>query len=154
MLAILMIAQNNFDDLVFLTKKNAMEEKHNNATPQRPEGARPLDAAIIPISIPKYIEQLKQEDAYHKNGKNAITVFKSAAVTITIIVLKADETIHPGSEENEAIMSLQLINGELMFESLGNEITLKNGELITLHQQLSFTASANLDSICVLTLFK
>ncbi len=131
-----------------------MEEKHNNATPQRPEGARPLDAAIIPISIPKYIEQLKQEDAYHKNGKNAITIFKSAAVTITIIALKAEETIHPGSEENEAIMSLQLINGDLLFESLGNEITLKNGELITLHQQLSFKARATIDSICLLTMIK
>jgi len=131
-----------------------MEEKHNNATPQRPDGARPLDAAIIPISIPKYIEQLKQEEAYHKNGKNAITVFKSESVTITIIALKAGEELHPGSEENKAIMSLQLINGELLFESLGNESTLQNGELITLHQQLSFNAKAIADSICLLTMVK
>lgn len=63
-----------------------MEEKHNYATPQRPEGARPLDAAIIPIQLPKYIVQLKTEEAYHKNGKNAITVFKSDKVTITLLL--------------------------------------------------------------------
>ncbi len=71
-------------------KRIAMEEKHNNATKRRPEGARPLDAGIIPINIPKYIDQLKGEDAYQKNGKNAITVFKSDTVTITLIAMKID----------------------------------------------------------------
>ncbi|KQC00811.1 hypothetical protein [Pedobacter sp. Hv1] len=131
-----------------------MEEKYNHATPQRPEGARPLDAGIIPIAIPKYIDQIRNEDAYHRNGKNAITVFKSEKITITLIALKAGENIHPGSEENEATMSLQLIDGHLFFESLGNEIELKNGELLTLHQQLSFNAKAIKDSICLLTMVK
>ncbi len=132
-----------------------MELKHNNATPQRPEGARMLDAGIIPVNIPKYIEQIKNEEAYHKNGKNAITVFKSHSVTITILALKEGESIRPGSEENEeAQMSLQLISGHLFFESFGNEITLNDGELITLHQLLSFKAKALSESICLLTMIK
>jgi hypothetical protein len=147
--------QNNFFELLFLTtKKHIMEEKHNHATPQRPTGTRPLDAAVIPVNIPAYILQLKQEEAYAKNGKNAITVFKSESVTITVIVLKAGEFIRPGSEENEAIMSLQLVNGELIFESFGREITLIDGELITLHEILSFKARAIQDSVCLLTMVK
>jgi hypothetical protein len=131
-----------------------MELKHNNATPQRPEGARMLDAGIIPINIPKYIAQIKEEEAYHKNGKNAITVYKSATVTITIVALREGESIRPGSEENEAQMSLQVITGNLFFESLGNEATLSDGELITLHQLLSFKAKALSESICLLTMIK
>ena len=131
-----------------------MEEKYNNATAQRPEGARPLDAAIIPIDIPKYIIQLKQEEAYDKNGKNAITVFKSAQVTITIIALKDGEIVKPGSEENEAIMSLQVLHGKLSFESMGNLTELSGGDLITLHQTLSFKATALTDSIGLLTMIK
>lgn len=131
-----------------------MEEKYNHATPQRPEGTRPLDAGIISIAIPKYIDQIRNEDTYHRNGKNAITVFKSEKITITLIALKAGENIRPGSEENEATMSLQLIDGHLFFESLGHEIELKNGELLTLHQQLSFNAKAINDSICLLTMVK
>jgi hypothetical protein len=131
-----------------------MEYKHNDATPQRPEGARMLDAGIIPINIPKYIAQIKQEESYDKNGKNAITVFKSDKVTITIVALKEGESIRPGSEENEAQMSLQVIQGNLFFESLGNEATLNDGELITLHQLLSFKAKALSDSICLLTMIK
>ncbi len=131
-----------------------MDEKHNNATPQRPAGARPLDAGIIPIDIPKYIYQIKTEEAYQRSGKNAITVFKSEKITITLIALKAGVDVHPGSEENEATMSLQLISGHLFFESLGQEIELNDGQLLTLHQQLSFNAKAIKDSICLLTMVK
>lgn len=131
-----------------------MEEKHNNATPQRPAGARPLDAGIIPINIPKYIQLIKTEEAYAKNGKNAITVFKSDEVTITLIALQEGETIRPGSDEGEAMMSLQVIDGHLAFESMGTDVDLKTGELLTLHQQLSFKANAISDCICLLTMVK
>ncbi len=131
-----------------------MEEKHNNATQQRPEGARPLDAAIIPVNIPKYILQLKDEEAYRKNKKNAITVFKSEKVTITIIALQSGENFHPGNEENEATMSLQVIKGQIFFESLENKVQLKEGELVTLHRQLAFKAAAIEETICLLTMVK
>jgi len=138
----------------FELKSNMMEEKHNNATPQRPEGARPLDAGLIPINIPRYIEQIKGEEAYHKNGKNAITVFKSDQLTITLIALEEGQNFHPGNEENEATMSLQVVNGHLYFESFGNEVELRDGELLTLHQQLSFKAMAKSATICLLTMVK
>ena len=131
-----------------------MEEKYNNATGQRPEGARPLDAAIIPIDIPKYINQLRQEEAYQKNGKNAITVFKSDRITITLIALRTGQNFHPGQNNDTAIMSIHLITGHLSFESLDTVNTIKEGELLTLHQQLSFHAVAISDSICLLTLLK
>lgn len=68
--------------------------------------------------------------------------------------MKEGEQIQPGSEMNEATMSLQLISGQLAFESLGNEMHLQEGELLTLHQQLSFKASAITDCICLLTMLK
>lgn len=131
-----------------------MEEKYNDATAQRPEGARPLDAAVIPIDIPKYINQIKHEDAYNKNGKNAITVFKSDKVTITLIALKAGENFHPGQSDETVVMSVHILSGDLLFESLGATTSLKESQIITLHQALSFKAVAVSDCVCVLTLFK
>lgn len=131
-----------------------MEEKRNYATSQRPAGGRILDAGIIPINLPKYITLIKTEEAYAKNKKNAITVFKSDQVTITLIALQQDEIIRPGSEEGEAVMSLQVIDGQLAFESMGTDVDLQSGELLTLHQQLSFKARAISDCICLLTMVK
>ena len=131
-----------------------MEEKYNNATPQRPDGARALDATVIPINIPKYIEQIKIETAYDKNGKNAITVFKSEHVTITLIALKEEAEFHPGNEENQGVMSLQVISGKILFENNDEKIALSTGELITLHQQISFKVNAKDETICLLTMVK
>lgn len=131
-----------------------MEEKYNFATPQRPEGTRPLDGDIIPIDIQKHITQIKQEEAYQKNGKNAITVFKSDQVTITIIALEQGETIHPGNEEGFGTMSLQLLEGQIFFESYGREIELNKGAILALHQQLAFKAKALTDCVCLLTMVK
>lgn len=131
-----------------------MEDKYNYATPQRPDGTRPLDGNIIPIDIPKYIHQLIAEEAYKKNGKNAITVFKSDQVTITIVALAQGEMMHPGNEEGFGTMSLQLFEGQIYFESFDREIELNKGSILALHQKLSFKAKALLDTICLLTMVK
>lgn len=132
-----------------------MEFKHNDATPQRPEGTRPLDAPIIPINLQKYIGQLQGEEAYHKNRKNAITVFKSENVTITLIVLDEKEVMQPGTEEPDpAIMNLQVINGHIAFDTSGSRVELKEGELLALHQLSPFKATALSKSICLLTMIK
>lgn len=131
-----------------------MEEKFNQATPQRPSGTRPLDAAMIPVDMSKYIKALQAEDAYQKNGKNAITIFKSDRITITLIALKAEQNFQPGQEAGEATMSLQVLSGALSFESMDSLLQLHAGHLLAFNHQLAFNASALEVSICLLTLFK
>ncbi len=131
-----------------------MEEKHNNATPQRPEGARALNASVLPIDMLKYIEQIKNEEAYLKNEKNAITVLKTKQVTVTIVALKAGEMVHPGNEEGVGMLILQVIDGYISFESRGERAELRKGYLLSLNDHLSFTARANEESTCLITLFK
>jgi hypothetical protein len=131
-----------------------METKYNQATPQRPEGTRPLDADLIPIDLLKCIDQIKNEQAYAHNGKNALTVFKSNTVTITLIALKANEHIHPGNNEDIAVMTLQVLKGSLSFDNQIDRVDLAEGQLVTLHQKLAFDAIALQESICLLTLVK
>jgi hypothetical protein len=131
-----------------------MEEKHNNATPQRPEGARALNASVLPIDMLKFIEQIKNEEAYLKNEKNAITVLKTKQVTVTIVALKPGEMLHPGNEEGVGMLILQVIDGYITFESRGERAELRKGYLLSLNDHLSFTARAKEESICLLTLFK
>ena len=99
---------------VVFRNKN-MEEKFNDATPQRPAGHRTLDGQLVLADLPRFIKEIRNEAAYHENGKNAITVFKSANATITLIALKAGEKIQSGPEEAHLLMSLYLIEGNLSF---------------------------------------
>ncbi|WP_199119273.1 hypothetical protein [Pedobacter sp. ASV28] len=131
-----------------------MEEKYNQATPQRPEGNRALDAALLSIDLPKYAAQLKGEAAYHENGKNAITVFKSEHTTITLVALKEGEKIKSGREERKIVMSLYVIAGGLSFESEEKTTDLSAGQLLSYHSELPFRAFAHVDSVCLLTVVK
>lgn len=131
-----------------------MKEKYNFATPQRPKGARIIDASLIPIDLSKYIKVIKKEEAYTKNGKNAITVFKTKKATVTLIALKAKENLHPGNSDGIGVMILEILDGKLHFESMGKHGLLKADTLLTLNQQLSFMISAIEDSICLLIVIK
>lgn len=131
-----------------------METKFNNATPQRPEGSRPLDSDLIPIDLKKHIVQLKNEQAYKNNGKNALTIFKSNQITITLIALQAGQSLHPGKTEDVAIMSLQVLSGSLAFDNQKDSLILEEQQLVTLHQKLVFEALAKTESVCLLTLLK
>ena len=56
-----------------------MEIKKNDATLNRPEGERVLDASYVMVDIRSYVDQLHREESYSKNGKNGITVLSRMA---------------------------------------------------------------------------
>ena len=64
-----------------------MEAKYNNETENRPYGTRFIDGDILKIDLPSYIEQLKSEEGWKNRDRNAVTIFKSDNVTITLILL-------------------------------------------------------------------
>ena len=54
-----------------------MENTIIEATYNRPEGDREIDSPVLLIDIPDLIEQIKDENAWKENDRNAITVFKT-----------------------------------------------------------------------------
>lgn len=131
-----------------------MEEKFNNATHQRPSGHRPLDGLLVPVDLPKFIAEIKNEPVYHENGKNAITVFKSEHTTVTLVALKNGEKIKSGPEEGHLLMSLYVIAGSLTFLVADNEQYLSEGQLLNYHYDFAFKAQAQNDCVCLLTVIK
>lgn len=131
-----------------------MEEKFNNATHQRPAGHRPLDGLLVPVDLPKFISEIKNEPAYHDNGKNAITVFKSEHTTVTLVALKNGGKIKSGPEEGHLLMSLYVIEGSLTFIVEDKEQYLSEGQLLNYHYDFAFRAVAEGDCVCLLTVTK
>ena len=107
-----------------------MELKRNESTFNRPEGDRVLDAPYVFFDIEEYAKQLKEEKAWHKNDRNAITVFKTDPVTMVVVGLKAGAV----QKDNlvEGILSIQVIEGKIRIETPDGDIELK--EKRGLHQ--------------------
>ena len=127
-----------------------MEAKTNESTPLRPEGERTVDAALVSIDLPRFIEQIKKEPAWLNGPRNAITVFKSDRLRLVLIAL------HGGAElpthTADGVICVQVLVGRIRFGTENTSISLNTGQMVTLHEKISHSVLALEDSMFLLTL--
>jgi len=127
-----------------------MPEKHNESTPNRPEGGRILDAPMLRINLPEYIWQIKGEVAWQNSDRNAITLLHNEFMRIVVVALKE------GAEMNrlavDGAISIHLLNGRLWVDSEPHSFSLDEGEIIALRPGINHNAYAEQDSVFLLTL--
>lgn len=129
-----------------------MEVKFNEATTNRPEGDRPVDAPLVLINIPDIIKQIKKEKAWDKNDRNAITVFKSDKMSIILVALHKKAEMTTGRPEN--IFSLQMLAGRLKLHTDAKTVDVREEELFVLHANIPYKIEAIKKSIFLLTVLE
>lgn len=127
-----------------------MKEKYNEATDNRPMGDRQIDARFLKIDVPFYIQTIKHEEAWLKNDRNAITIFKTDAMCIVLVAMHkhADITYHVA----DSIASVQVLEGLICFRTDGALFDIRPGEVIALHDGLNYSLLANEDAVVLLTI--
>lgn len=127
-----------------------MEIKYNEATPQRPEGDRSLDAALVAIELPVFVKQIKEESTWKESDRNAITVFKTNGLRIVLIAL------HKGAKmpthTADGIISVQVLEGQMQFNTEWRSVELSNGQMLALHERIPHSVLALKETIFLLTL--
>lgn len=126
------------------------QEKSNQATDLRPEGDRLLDAPLVEIDLNSFKKQIKEEQAWKEGDRNAITIFKSDGMRLVLIAL------HTGAELKThtapGIISVQVLEGEIIFGTEQKTAKLTEGQMITLHKGVPHSVFANKESTFLLTL--
>ena len=127
-----------------------MEEKSNESTSQRPDGDRLIDATLVSIDLPSFIRQIKDESSWKDGKRNAITVFKTNGLRIVLIAL------HEGTEMArhiaEGIISVQVLEGRIQFNTDGQSVELASGQMLALHERVPHSVLAMKETIFLLTL--
>lgn len=127
-----------------------MDEKFNEATELRPEGQRTLDAALVTIDLGLFIKQIRSEQTWLDSDRNAITIFKSMIMRMVLIAL------HQGAEMKKhtapGTISIQVIEGEMQFTTDEQNITLRSGQMLVLHEGISHSVLAKTETVFLLTL--
>jgi quercetin dioxygenase-like cupin family protein len=108
-----------------------MEFKRNEATRNRPEGDRVLDAPYVFVELPDFIDQLKEEKAWKKNDRNGITVFKTDRLTIVVTILKKEAKIE--NNLTDEFVTIQLIKGKARVTTPDGDAIMKANTLVTFH---------------------
>jgi len=126
-----------------------MPVKTNNATINRPEGQRLIDAPAVLIKINEYIDQLKDEKAWDKNDRNGITVFKTPGLTMVL------SAFHKGAAikdlQTDGLLTLQVIKGEISVSSNNETLTIKEKQILVLHPDAQEEMTAEKETILLLT---
>jgi quercetin dioxygenase-like cupin family protein len=127
-----------------------MKNKFNEATPQRPEGTRPIDAPMITMDLSSFMEQIKGEPSWKENDRNSITIFKTDGMRIVMIAL------HKGAElkthSAAGVISVQVLEGQMKFITDQETVELNKGQMLALHEGIPHSVFANVETVFLLTL--
>jgi quercetin dioxygenase-like cupin family protein len=125
-----------------------MESKYNEATRNRPEGDRAVDAPVITIDIQDLVQQIKKEKAWDKNDRNAITAFKSDKLSIVLVAMRKNATMT--TEHPENILSVQVLKGRLKLQTSGKTVEVGEENIFVLHERIPYTIEAVKKSVFLL----
>lgn len=127
-----------------------IQEKSNKATDLRPDGDRTLDAQMVEMDLNTFRKQIKEEQAWKDGDRNAITIFKSDNMRLVLIAL------HTGAELKThtapGMISVQVLEGEIIFGTEQKNATLTEGQMIALHKGVPHSVFATKESTFLLTL--
>jgi quercetin dioxygenase-like cupin family protein len=126
------------------------EEKSNEATPQRPEGDRKLDAPLVVMDLSSLGRQIKEEQTWQTSDRNAITICKTNGLRIVLIAL------HAGAEMKThtapGIISVQVLEGHITFRTEQQTTELDQGQMLALLKGIPHSVLAREESVFLLTM--
>lgn len=126
-----------------------METKYNEATLNRPEGDRIIDAPIVFIDLKKYSDQLRDEDAWQKNDRNSITMYKTDGLTMLLCWLKEGASITDNIANNHT--TVQVMEGAIEISIETGNLEVIKGQVIVIHPRILETIHAKEDSLLLIS---
>jgi quercetin dioxygenase-like cupin family protein len=127
-----------------------MEEKYNESTINRPEGARVLDAPLVKTDLYEHIQQLRNEPTWQRNDRNGITLYKTDGMRIVLVIM------HPGAEMRpqtvDGIISFHVLEGALQIATQNESSEVEAGQILTLHANIKHSVRATEETTFLLTM--
>jgi quercetin dioxygenase-like cupin family protein len=111
--------------------------------PESPEHGLTFDLGAIE-------REMRQEDAYERNGHTARTLLRAADLRVLLIVMKAGSRM--AEHQATASASIHALSGQLQLHLPDRTVELRAGQLLALGGGLRHDVEAAIDSTFVLTL--
>jgi quercetin dioxygenase-like cupin family protein len=127
-----------------------MENKSNDATPQRPDGERILNATLVKMDLYKFINQIKNETTWTNSDRNSVTIFKSETMRIVLMGLHENAELKP--HKANGVISVQVLEGKIKFIAEQQSSLIEKGQMIALQENITHSVTALTESFFLLTL--
>ncbi|MCW3087771.1 MAG: hypothetical protein JWQ78_1157 [Sediminibacterium sp.] len=123
--------------------------KTNEATYNRPAGARVLDAPYVVTDINASMTQLMNENGWEQTDCNGITLFKTDNLTSVLICMHTGSRI--GENSIDGTVTLHVIEGEVELTADEDVLTLHTGQIVMLHHDVTHSILATEETVMLLT---
>lgn len=111
---------------------------------------RLLDGPLLIFDLPLLMDKITNESYWIKGQRNAITLLKSESMRLVLIALREEASIDFRQSGN--LISLQLLKGRLTFKAANQTIMLLKDQVLTLHENIQHSLTANEESIFLLSI--
>lgn len=108
------------------------------------------DASLLTFDMPEVMEIMKRKEGWKTGERNVITLLKDPCMKIVLIALQGQSEINFHQSGN--LVCVQLIEGEVNFQTKEQSVMLKKGNLLTFHANLRHTLIAIEESVFLLTI--
>jgi hypothetical protein len=109
-----------------------------------------LKGSLRTFDLPAIIEKMKNSHTWLTGELNAMILLKSRYRQIVLTAL------HEGTEidsfQSNDSVTFQIIEGKLMFHTSRESVTLKKGQLLTLHEKIKYSLKSREETIFLLTI--
>ncbi len=126
-----------------------METKYNEATLNRPHGDRIIDAPLVLIDLEKHSQQLEEENAWKKNDRNSITIYKTDGLTMVLTRLHEGAVLMDNL--SGGLITIQVMEGSIDFTVDTGTMHVQKLQLVTVHPGIMHSIRAAENALLLIT---
>ncbi len=104
----------------------------------------------LPLNLPALIERMKRSDAWANGDLNAMILLKSDKTQIVLTAIRKGTEI-TSFQSNDSI-TFQIIEGNLIFHSRKESLSLDKGHLMTLHENVGYSLTTEEETVFLSTI--
>lgn len=118
--------------------------------PPHTRNGKSSGCTLLGFNLPSLIATMKQSDTWANGELNALVLLKSPKKQIILTAMHEGTEIE-SFQSNDSI-TFQIIEGRLKFHVRKDTVTLNEGQLMTLDENINYSLSSQVETVFLLTI--
>lgn len=106
--------------------------------------------SLLMFDLPTLVDKMKHKQSWANGDLNAMILLKTPNKQIVLTAMH-DGTEIQSFQSNDSI-TFQIIEGQLMFHTREESVTLDEGQLLTLHEKIKYSLTTKEETVLLLTI--
>lgn len=119
---------------------NYLQRKDNNTG----------NPSLLMFNLPALVDKMKHKQSWANGELNAMVLLKTPNKQIVLTAMH-DGTEIQSFQTNDSI-TFQIIEGKLIFRTREDSITLNEGQLLTIHENIKYSLTSKEETVLLLTI--